>query len=101
MSIQVEIVFALPDLQEYEQLIVNADCTVTEALSQSQIVIQHQLTAPIHASIFGKLAKPSQALREGDRIEILRPLVGDPKEIRRRRVQNGQTMGKKKTGNSE
>ena len=36
--------------------------------------------------VFGKLAKLSDGLQAGDRIEIYRPLIADPKEVRRRRA---------------
>ena len=36
--------------------------------------------------VAGKRAQPGRALEEGDRVEILRPLAGDPNEARRRRA---------------
>jgi putative ubiquitin-RnfH superfamily antitoxin RatB of RatAB toxin-antitoxin module len=36
--------------------------------------------------IFGRLASPEQKLRDGDRVELYRPLAEDPKDARRRRV---------------
>jgi uncharacterized protein len=37
-------------------------------------------------SIFGVAAEPGAALRDGDRVELLRPLQADPKEARRQRA---------------
>jgi uncharacterized protein len=36
--------------------------------------------------VFGKLRRPDEQVRAGDRIEIYRPLIADPKESRRRRA---------------
>ena len=50
--------------------------------------------------IFGKHATFEQELREKDRVEIYRPLIADPKEIRRQRAEQGKKM-KKGGGNNE
>jgi putative ubiquitin-RnfH superfamily antitoxin RatB of RatAB toxin-antitoxin module len=44
--------------------------------------------------IFGKLTKADTVLRDKDRIEIYRPLIADPKEVRRRRAEEGKVMKK-------
>ncbi len=36
--------------------------------------------------IFGKLVKLDAPVKEGDRIEIYRPITADPKTVRRRRI---------------
>jgi putative ubiquitin-RnfH superfamily antitoxin RatB of RatAB toxin-antitoxin module len=36
--------------------------------------------------IFGQVVAPSQALRDGERVEIYRPLIADPKEVRKARA---------------
>jgi len=52
--------------------------------------------------IFGKAIRPDQELENGDRIEIYRPLLADPKEVRKRRAAEGLRMkkggGKVETG---
>jgi len=44
--------------------------------------------------IHGRVVSADQRLREGDRIELLRPLRADPKEVRRALAAEGRTMGK-------
>jgi putative ubiquitin-RnfH superfamily antitoxin RatB of RatAB toxin-antitoxin module len=44
--------------------------------------------------IFGKAAKLDAMLTEGDRVEIYRPLIADPKEARKKRAAEGKTMRK-------
>jgi putative ubiquitin-RnfH superfamily antitoxin RatB of RatAB toxin-antitoxin module len=44
--------------------------------------------------IFGKVAKLDTLLTEGDRVEIYRPLIADPKEARKKRAAEGKVMRK-------
>jgi putative ubiquitin-RnfH superfamily antitoxin RatB of RatAB toxin-antitoxin module len=49
--------------------------------------------------IFGKLAKPGDPLHAGDRVEIYRPLIADPKQVRKQRAAEGKVT-KKGAGNT-
>ena len=42
-----------------------------------------------HVAVFGKLSKLDHVLRAGDRAEILRPLIADPKQARKKRAAQG------------
>lgn len=44
--------------------------------------------------IFGKLVALDQTLEDGDRVEVYRPLIADPKETRKRRAEEGKPMRK-------
>ncbi|WGE14528.1 RnfH family protein [Pasteurella multocida] len=46
--------------------------------------------------IFSRPAKLTDQLKDGDRIEIYRPLLADPKEIRRKRAEQQAAQAKKK-----
>jgi putative ubiquitin-RnfH superfamily antitoxin RatB of RatAB toxin-antitoxin module len=48
--------------------------------------------------VFGKATAMTTVLNEGDRVEIYRPLIADPKEVRRKRAAEGKKM--KKGGDS-
>ena len=50
--------------------------------------------------VYAKLAKPDTALRDRDRVEIYRPLIADPKEVRKQRAAEGKVM-KKGGGDAE
>jgi putative ubiquitin-RnfH superfamily antitoxin RatB of RatAB toxin-antitoxin module len=50
--------------------------------------------------IFGKLSKADAVLRDQDRVEIYRPLIADPKEVRKQRAAEGKVM-KKGAGEGE
>ena len=88
--LEIEVVYGLPDKQVLTKMNVQNGCTAREAVCQSgldEIFSELDLqTAPL--GIFGKSAKSETLLRDKDRIEIYRPLLIDPKEARRKRVQN-------------
>ena len=46
------------------------------------------------AGVFAKLVKPDTVLRDRDRVEIYRPLIADPKEVRKQRAAEGKAMKK-------
>ena len=87
-TITVEVAFALPDKQAIETVTVAQGTTALEAARQSGIVEKFEEIDLDDAKlgIFGKAVSPAQALREGDRVEIYRPLIADPKEVRKARA---------------
>lgn len=90
VMLEIEVVYGLPDKQVLKKMNVQNGCTAREAVCQSgldEIFSELDLqTAPL--GIFGKSVKDETLLRYKDRIEIYRPLLIDPKEARRKRVQN-------------
>ncbi len=94
--IQVEVVYALPNKQTVLSLKVPADNQVQQVIEQSGILQQYpeiDLGSNM-VGIFGRQVKLNQVLRDGDRIEIYRPLLADPKEIRRRRAEQAKEEGR-------
>lgn len=87
-KIRVEVAYALPQKQALLQLTVAAGTTVVEAARQSGIAEQFEGLDLDNAKlgIFGKVVAPGQVLRDGDRVEIYRPLIADPKEVRKARA---------------
>lgn len=95
-KIAVEVAYALPDRQFVLPVTVPTGATLADAIDASGILarcpdIDLQKN---RVGVFGKLAKLDRVLADGDRVEIYRPLVGDPKEIRRQLAAEGKTMGK-------
>jgi putative ubiquitin-RnfH superfamily antitoxin RatB of RatAB toxin-antitoxin module len=86
--IAVEVVYALPGTQSLIALTVAPGTTARQAIEQSGILQRHPQIDPAcrKIGIFGKAAKPDVVLKDGDRVEIYRPLIADPKEARRRRA---------------
>jgi uncharacterized protein len=86
-SIKIEIVYAEPQRQIVRKVKIAANSTIDEAIHASAIGDDLPLGfEPAGFAIFGKIVSANQRLRDGDRIEMLRPLRADPKESRRRRV---------------
>ncbi|HLT04170.1 MAG TPA: RnfH family protein [Pseudomonas sp.] len=88
--IVVEIVYALPERQKLLRLSVPAGSTVREVALRSGLDAFFPgldlRNAPL--GIFGKaVAKPEErVIEEGERVEIYRPLLADPKEVRKQRA---------------
>ncbi|MEI7455159.1 MAG: RnfH family protein [Nitrosomonadales bacterium] len=95
-KINIEVVYALPDEQTLLKKAVPAGSTVIEGIQASGLLEKYpELDLAAHKlGIFGKLTKADAVLREMDRIEIYRPLIADPKEVRRRRAEEGKVMKK-------
>jgi hypothetical protein len=87
-SVPVQVCYALPDRQILRSLVVRHGATLHEAIKQSGILFdvpEIDLTTS-RVGIHGKLKTLETVLRAGDRIEIYRPLLADPKDARRKRA---------------
>ncbi|MBK9160291.1 MAG: RnfH family protein [Nitrosomonadales bacterium] len=95
-KIDIEVVYALPNEQLLLKQAVPAGTTVTEAIKVCGILDKHPEIdiSTSKLGIFGKLTKGDSVLRDRDRIEIYRPLIADPKEVRRKRAEEGKVMKK-------
>lgn len=89
-QINIEVIWALPDAQYRRYLQVPQGCTAQEAVQLSGLLQEFAGIASegMGVGIFGQRIKvpASHILKEGDRVEIYRPLTMDPKEIRRARA---------------
>lgn len=88
--LNIEIVYGLPDRQILKAMQVADGTTAREAALQSGLAVEFPEldVQTVKLGIFGKLVKDDTVLREKDRVEMYRPLLVDPKEARRKRVQN-------------
>lgn len=95
-SITVEVVYALAQQQERVRLKMAAGSTLQQAVEQSGLLAKHPEIdlAKNKLGIYGKLGKADAVLRDRDRVEIYRPLIADPKEVRKQRVAEGKVMKK-------
>jgi uncharacterized protein len=88
-EMRIQICYARPDLQILRELTVAEGTTLGDAIRLSGIAREFtdiDLTS-CRVGIYGKIKSLEAHLREGDRIEIYRPLRADPKDARRRRAQ--------------
>jgi uncharacterized protein len=82
--LDVSVIYALPDRQPVVQLELNAGATVEQALQASGFLERFpEIGSAPACAVFGRAVMLTQVLKPGDRIEILRPLLIDPKEARR------------------
>ena len=87
-SIKVEVVYALPEKQWLIAMEVPLGCTLGEAILRSNIAALANIAEvdPKRVGIFYRPCSLQTILRDGDRVEIYRPLERDPKEARRVRA---------------
>jgi len=86
--ITVSVVYALPERATEIELELPAGATVAEAIARSRIEERHPEVDLARAAVglFGRRVRRDAVLADGDRVEIYRPLLADPKEARRRRA---------------
>ena len=101
-TVTVDIVYALRDAQALVTLKLPAGATVRDAVEASGLLGKFPEIdlAKNKLGVFAKLVKPDTALRDRDRVEIYRPLIADPKEVRKQRAAEGKVM-KKGAGEQE
>jgi putative ubiquitin-RnfH superfamily antitoxin RatB of RatAB toxin-antitoxin module len=86
-TIAIEVVYALPEEQIVVPLSVPSGSTVALVLERSGLLKRFPVLADAsHIGIYGRVVARETPVKEGDRIEIYRPLIADPKEARRLRA---------------
>lgn len=95
-SINVQVVYALPERQDLVNIKLPAGATVQRAVEVSGLLQKYPEIdlATGRFGIYSRISKPDTLLRDRDRVEIYRPLIADPKEVRRQRAAEGKTMKK-------
>jgi putative ubiquitin-RnfH superfamily antitoxin RatB of RatAB toxin-antitoxin module len=95
-EISVEVAYALPEQQQIVSLTVAASATIEDVIRASGLLDLHPEIdlEKNKVGVFGKLGKLTDTLHAGDRVEIYRPLIADPKEVRKKRAAAGKVMKK-------
>jgi uncharacterized protein len=95
----IEVAYALEDKQTLLSLEVEEGVTLKQAIELSGILDSYPQIDLLKdkTGIFGKITKLDAVLRDQDRVEIYRPLIADPKQVRKERAAQGKKMrsGKK------
>lgn len=94
--IAIEVAYALPERQEIISLTVPEGTSLEQGIKQSGI-IGHFPEIDLgknKVGIFSKPKKLDEVLRDGDRVEIYRPLIADPKQVRKQRAAQGKKTRK-------
>lgn len=93
---KVEVAYATVEKQLILIVPFQAELTVEDAIKSSGI-LEHFPAIDLASNSVGIFSKPCKLdtpLREGDRVEIYRPLIADPKEVRRQRAEAGKITKK-------
>lgn len=95
-NISVEVIYALPTQQPLLNVKLAEGATVEDAIRASGVLeaFPEIDLAQNKVGIFSKLVKLDEAVRDRDRVEIYRPLIADPKEVRRKRAEEGKATSK-------
>jgi putative ubiquitin-RnfH superfamily antitoxin RatB of RatAB toxin-antitoxin module len=94
--ISIEVCYPLPQKQELVSLQLPLGSTLLQALEASGLLQKYpEIDLKKNKfGIFAKLSKAESVLRDKDRVEIYRPLIADPKEVRKQRAAEGKVMKK-------
>jgi putative ubiquitin-RnfH superfamily antitoxin RatB of RatAB toxin-antitoxin module len=97
-SLRVRVVYALPDQQASVELEVPPGTTAADAVTRSKLLEKFPEAAarPLACAVFGRAVPLTYELREGDRVEILRPLLIDPKQSRREAADRSRAAARSK-----
>ena len=88
-KITVEVVYALPEKQYLHRVVLEEDATVEQAIRASGLLeLREDIDLNLNkVGIYSRPVKLRDAVHDGDRVEIYRPLIADPKELRRQRAE--------------
>ncbi|MDX7993025.1 RnfH family protein [Xenorhabdus littoralis] len=91
-EINIEVVYALPERQYLYNVKLPQGATVEQAIAASGLLtLRNDIDLTKNKiGIYSRPAKLTDVLEEGDRVEIYRPLVADPKEMRRKRAERAK-----------
>jgi putative ubiquitin-RnfH superfamily antitoxin RatB of RatAB toxin-antitoxin module len=94
-TLPVEVVYATRERQKLVALEVEPGCTVGAAIDRSGLTEEFPdlVVDPDAVGIFGRKVPLDYVLQAGDRVEIYRPLIADPKEARRQRARKRGEQG--------
>jgi len=94
--LKVEVCYALPEKQVMIPVSLPEGATLLQAVEASGILEKYSDIDPAQNKfgIYAKLSRPDTPLRDRDRVEIYRPLIADPKEVRKQRAAEGKVMKK-------
>jgi putative ubiquitin-RnfH superfamily antitoxin RatB of RatAB toxin-antitoxin module len=85
---KVSVAVALPGRQEVIELELGPGATLADAIASARLAERFPGIdfAAMRAGIWSRAAKLATVLRDGDRVELYRPLNADPKDMRRSRA---------------
>ena len=85
-ELKIAVVYCAPNVEDVTEVRLPPGSTVRDAIAAAGLESRYPIGGPIDAGIWGCRCPPDHTLSDGDRVEIYRPLIIDPKEARRLRV---------------
>jgi len=94
--LSIEVVYGTPKSQKIVEVSVAENTTIEDAIKMSGIIsIYTEIDLAINkVGIWNRAAKLTDTVSDLDRIEIYRPLLADPKEVRKRRAEKAKEEGR-------
>lgn len=91
-DVSVEVVYALPDRQYLKTVRLAQGSSVEQAIAASGLLeLRPEIDLQTNkVGIYSRPAKLNDVVNDGDRVEIYRPLIADPKELRRLRAERSK-----------
>lgn len=88
-KITVEVAYALPEKQYLQKVTLEAGSTVEQAIVASGLLaLRTDISLDTNkVGIYSRPVKLQDEVHDGDRVEIYRPLIADPKALRRQRAE--------------
>lgn len=88
---KIQVIYALPQRHWLRELELPEGSRAIDAVEASGLLgeVPGLRREGLQLGVFGHAVAADAALREGDRVEIYRPLLADPKDVRRRRAARG------------
>ncbi len=95
-QLAIEVVYGTPTRQEIINCVVGVDTTIEQAILSSGIIEEFPEIdlAVNNVGIWNRAAKLTDKVKDLDRIEVYRPLLADPKEVRKRRAEKAKEEGR-------
>lgn len=92
-AMQVDVVYALPERQYLRTVKLEEGSTVEQAIVASGLLeLRNDIDLQVNkVGIYSRAAKLADVVQDGDRVEIYRPLIADPKELRRQRAERSKS----------
>lgn len=95
-KITIEVVYGVPHKQKIITLLVDEGCTVEQGIIDSGVIdLFPEIDLSVNkVGIWNRAVKLSQVLADLDRVEVYRPLIADPKDVRKRRAEKAKQEGR-------
>jgi len=95
-DLHIEVAYGLASKQSLVAITVKEGTTVEEAIKASKLLTEYPDIdlSKNKVGIWSRVVRLTDVVKDGDRIEIYRPLIADPKEIRKRRAEKAKQEGR-------